>query len=111
MSLKWKLYLAQVRYIDRGQSKLRPVLALSEPVGKFKIVLVAPLYSTAVAEPLPGDVVLDNQTAELGIIRPSTVRLHRITAVSIIQLQEQLGEVPPRLRGVVDGALKDLLDL
>lgn len=109
--LKGNIYIVRVGFVESGATKLRPVIVLNEPVGRHKIVLVAPIYSSKSDHNLVGDVAASEDYATLGLIKPSTIRLHRMVSVLASDLKEQLGQAPPNTQKAIESALKELLKL
>ena len=79
---------------DVESEKTRPVVVLTEPVGKYQTVLVAPAYSKIPFALLASDLAVRANFAAFGLLRPSVIRLHRITELPLIVLAERLGSVP-----------------
>jgi mRNA-degrading endonuclease toxin of MazEF toxin-antitoxin module len=110
-SIKWNVYIAEIGFIENNSSKLRPVIVISEPVGDHNIVLVAPIYSAKYEHVLKGDITISDDYKDLGLVRPSTIRLHRIAPISTSDLKEQLGHAPLKIQESAIVELKKLLDL
>lgn len=109
--LQWNVYIANVNYVEGNGIKLRPVLVLNDPVGSYKIVLVAPIYSVKPDHKLMGDVSISDDRLDMGLIRPSTIRLHRIVSLPASDLKEQIGQTPPEFKNIIKSELRALLDL
>lgn len=107
--VQWNVYIAEVGFIENNTSKLRPVIAISEPVGEHNIVLVAPIYSAKVDHKLKGDIAIIDDYTNLGLVRPSTIRLHRIVSFPVSDLKEQLGQASPKVQNGVISELKKLV--
>jgi mRNA-degrading endonuclease toxin of MazEF toxin-antitoxin module len=110
--VQWGIYLARIGFIESGNTKIRPLLVLNEPVGVYGVVMVAPIYSTKDNHTLAGDIRINAlEGLSMGLIRPSTIRLHRIVAISIKDLEEMLGQAPTQLQSSVKENLKVLFNL
>ncbi len=90
MSLRWNIYTAKVIFAESEVTKLRPIIVLSETFGKHKILIVAPLYSTKPNHRLTGDITISEDYSNLGLLKPSTIRLHRMVSLPVSNLKEQL---------------------
>ncbi len=110
-SLRYTVHLAQIKFAESDQGKLRPIIVLSEPTGKFQTVLVVPVYSSVLTENLASDLAVDKtKLATYGLVKESTVRLHRITELPITSLLETLGRVPPADQPILHQKLQTLFD-
>ncbi len=110
-SIKWNIYIAEVGFIENNTSKLRPMIVISEQVGEHNIVLAAPIYSKKPDHELKGDIAIADNYKDLGLARPSTIRLHRIAPLITSDLKELLGRAPADIQQAVIVELKKLLDL
>jgi len=110
-SIQWNVYIAEIGFIENNTSKLRPVIVISEPVGDHNIVLAAPIYSVKYEHKLIGDIAIPDDYNDLGLVRPSTIRLHRIASLSTSDLKEQLGHAPAEIQKAAIVELKKLLDV
>ncbi len=91
-----EIFLARFPFSDRRQVKLRPVLALTPPIGSHDEVLVAYISSVVPAEPLPSDLLIDpddprHQLTNLKV--PSVLRLHKLATIQGQSLVRWLGEM------------------
>lgn len=105
---RYGVYLARVRFVESDRFKIRPVVTVSSPVGKYGIVSVLPVSSRELTE--DGDVALKLwRTA--GLIRESTVRIHRVLSIAQGDLQEEIGSLQTDDIASIKSALKKHLDL
>lgn len=109
--LQWNVYIARVGFVGGDGAKLRPVLVMNESVGEHKIIMVAPIYSTKSTRCLRGDVQITADQSVMGLIKPSTIRLHRMVALPVHDLKEQLGQAPTRVQSSLKEGLKELFKL
>ena len=109
--IQWNIYIAEIGFMENNTSKLRPVIAISEPVGEHNIVLVAPIYSIKPSHKLKGDIPVPDNYKDLGLIRPSTIRLHRITPLPSSYLKEKLGHASIEIQNTAIDELKKLFGL
>lgn len=82
------IYTARFPFLDAPESKIRPVVVLSKPYGKYHTVAIAPISSSAEREAV--DVALAGWRAA-GLLHPSVVRTHRLTAMLQSDLISELG--------------------
>lgn len=108
--IQWNIYIAEIGFIENNVSKLRPVIVISEPIGAHNVVLVAPIYSAKSEHKLKGDVAIPDAYNDLGLIRPSTIRLHRITSLTTSDLKEELGQAPVEIQKAAIAELNKLLN-
>jgi mRNA-degrading endonuclease toxin of MazEF toxin-antitoxin module len=101
-------------FLDNPEhSKRRPALALTKPLGKYKIVIIA-YITTHLDDALPSNVPLDLQENELsttGLAEPSVIMLHKIVGVVEGRVQGQLGMLPQRYESKVKTKLRQLFTL
>jgi mRNA-degrading endonuclease toxin of MazEF toxin-antitoxin module len=96
-----------------GQSKRRPALALTKPLGKYKIVIIA-YITTHLDDVLQSNVPLDLQEDELsttGLAEPSVIMLHKVVGVVEGRVQGQLGVLPQRYEAEIQAKLRQLFHL
>ncbi len=110
-TIQWNIYIAEIGFIENNISNLRPVLVISEPVGEHNIVLVAPIYSIKPNHKLKGDILILDNYKDLGLIRPSTIRLHRIAPLPSSDLKEQLGHASTEIQKAIRNELKKLFGI
>ncbi len=102
------LYLARVRFVESGGFKTRPVIVVSQASAVYGLVTVVPVFSAGHSEPI--DVTLKNWQ-KMGLIQPSIARVHRLTAMSKVDILEELGGLQPEDIKLIKQALKQHLDL
>ena len=89
-----KLVSVRFPYLDvPQQTKVRPALCLTKPLGKHQIVIIA-FITTQHEDILPTDVVLDTVDeafVQTGLKRPSVIRLHKLTSVTVESIQGEIG--------------------
>lgn len=109
--LRYTVQLVSIAYLEKDQFKIRPIVVLTEPTGTYKTVLVAPVYSQLPVDRLTSDIILLEDFSDYGLLRPSVIRLHRITEVLAADLKEQLGSVPVLDQAKLQNSLKNMFDL
>jgi mRNA interferase MazF len=109
-----QIYLASFPFGDTAGMKIRPVLALTEPVGPVPGVLVA-YISSVIPQPLmPSDILLDPTTNAHRFTNLKTVsalRLHKLATIHTSAVGRRLGTLPAITISEVDQKLRLLLRL
>jgi mRNA interferase MazF len=109
-----EIYLASFPFGDVAGMKLRPVLALTGPLGPIPGVLVAYISSVLPNPLLPSDIVLDPSTAEHAATKlktKSALRLHKLATIHANAIARRLGHLPAPTASDVDQRLRALLGL
>ena len=79
-----EIYLAKFPFGDAPGMKLRPVLALTGPLGPVPEILVAYISSVIPAQLLPSDLILDPTVPEFRLTNLKTLsalRLHKLATI------------------------------
>ena len=79
-----EIYLAKFPFGDAPGMKLRPVLALTGPLGPVPEILVAYISSVIPAQLLPSDLILDPTVPEFRLTNLkalSALRLHKLATL------------------------------
>lgn len=95
---------------NQRRFKPRPVLQLTKASGRFKILVAAYITSKEV-ELLESDIVVGDELEKTGLIRRSTIRLHKLTNVPLARVKGTLGELPRSRMAEVKRKLKMLFGL
>ena len=109
-----EVYLANFPFGDAPGMKLRPVVALTGPLGSVPEILVAYVSSVAPASALPTDIPLDPgqpDHASTGLKAVSVLRLHKLATIHARSIARRLGEVSPATRREIEERLRALLNL
>jgi mRNA interferase MazF len=107
-----KVVLVPFPFDDLSAVKVRPAVCLTEPLGRYRHVIVAFVTSQALGHGLPSDLVLHASHpdfARTGRRVASTVRLSRIMTVTTQLIIRELGELSPPLLSDVRQRLMALL--
>lgn len=75
---------ANFPFLEEVRFKKRPALALTQPVGKYKIVICAFITSKIPKEILNTDILIDSEGCEFektGLLNTSIIRLHKIASL------------------------------
>jgi mRNA interferase MazF len=94
--------------------KVRPAVCLSEPLGSYKHVVLAFITSLVPSTLESSDIRLlptNPQFEQTGLRVPSTIRLHRVIAVTKRLILRELGILPVDLQSVVQDQLRKIFSL
>lgn len=82
------VYIAKFPYLDSSEDKVRPVIVVGEPYGRYGIIAVVPVFSKLSMESVDFSV---NDWQDAGLLKPSIARVHRLTTLLLMDLGTQLG--------------------
>ena len=111
MAVKYKVVLAPFPFDDQKQSKVRPALCLTEPIGKFQHIVVAYISSQITNQKEESDIFIDSHSsdfAQTGLHVSSIIRLHRLMIIANRDIKRQLGELPLPLQNELQEKLRKL---
>jgi mRNA interferase MazF len=109
-----QLYLANFPFGDAPGMKLRPVLALTSPLGVVPEILVAYISSVVPSHLLDSDIILDPMLPEHAATKlksRSVLRLHKLATIHQTSVARHLGNLSPSVAAQVDQVLRDLLEI
>jgi len=107
-----EIYLAAFPFGDAPGMKLRPVLALTSPVGSIPEILVAYISSVVPTQLLPTDLIIDPAKPEFAgtrLKKISVLRLHKLATIHCSSLVRVLGGIESTTLAAVAMKLHDLL--
>ena len=96
-----------------GKVKNRPALCLTEPIGKYRHVIVAPITSKT-DRPVPTDVLLDQIEADFsstGLSKTSVIQLHKLVSLGENRLLGEVGSLSAAHDEAVHTKLRELFKL
>ena len=100
-----------IDYPEEG--KVRPALALTEPIGKYRIVIVA--FITSKIDDIQSTTVTlsldETGYKKTGLTKTSYIVLHKLTAVVPSKVIGEIGTLPEEYQQEVKNKLKVLLSL
>lgn len=102
------IYTAQFPFLDNNETKLRPVIVISQPQGRHNIVVIIPISSQIKRE---GPDIILQQWSSAGLIKPSVARLHRLTTMLQSDLIAELGELQSKDIKSLKDAIRTFLEL
>jgi len=108
--LKNNIYLTPFPFNEIDSSKVRPALCLTEPIGKYREVIIAYISSQVSNYTEPSDILLDKSYAKIGLIVPSVLKLHKLVTLPKSHLKKQLGKLTTELENEVDTKIKEIFD-
>ncbi len=109
-----KIVLIPFPFDNLSSAKVRPAVCLTNPVGKYRHVIVAFITSRIPDEILDSDLVLDTGKVgfhETGLRVSSTVRLHRLMTITTSIIRRELGKMPSKIQKEIDKKLKKMFSL
>ena len=102
-------------FLEKIKSKKRPALALTNPVGKYKIVICAFISSKIPKELLATDILIDSQSFDFektGLLNTSVIRLHKLASLQVNNyIFGKIGEIGLKQEKEVKQKLKILFNL
>lgn len=102
------VYTARFPFLENDKEKVRPIVVVSKPYGRYNIVIVVPVSASSEQEEV--DIKLqDRQIA--GLLRSSIARVHRLSALPQSEITSQLGVLSERDQANLLDAFRKLLDL
>ncbi|MEI6728950.1 MAG: type II toxin-antitoxin system PemK/MazF family toxin [bacterium] len=100
--LKFSIVGVAFPYADKlDQTKIRPVLCLTNSIGKFDEVIIAYITSKIPYEKLDSDLIIDKKDPEFentGLNHKSAVRLHKLMTISKAEIIGVIGVLPGDLQ-------------
>jgi mRNA interferase MazF len=96
----YQIVLVNFPFDDMSQTKVRPALCLTEPLGKKSHIVVAFISSQVPLELEPYDILVDSQHVnfeETGLHTSSVIHLQRLLSVPDKLLIRRLGVLPENL--------------
>jgi len=109
-----KIVLIPFPFDNLSSTKVRLALCLTEPVGKYRHIVVAFITSRIPDEILDSDLGLDTHSIgfhETGLRVSSTVRLHRLMTITTSIIRRELGKLPSQFQDEIDKKLKEMFNL
>lgn len=105
-----KILSVNFPFLDKpSKTKARPALALTKPLGKYKVVIVAFITSQLDDEFLT-DVKLED-TLMSGLTKPSRIVLHKLYSAEPEQILGELGTLSDKQEQEVKEKLRTLFSL
>jgi mRNA interferase MazF len=111
---KHKIVLIPFPFDDLTQSKVRPAVCLTEPLGSYRHVLVAFITSRVPPTLLASDLLIASNREDFaltGLRTTSVLRLHRMMTLTTAIIERELGYLPESLELEVKSRLRGLFGL
>jgi mRNA-degrading endonuclease toxin of MazEF toxin-antitoxin module len=102
------VYTAKFPFLEIDKEKVRPVIVVSKPYGRYNIVTVVPVSASTGQEEVDIELL---EWRKAGLIGPSIARVHRLSALLQSELTSQLGTLSEKDQANLLVALKKLLVL
>lgn len=102
-----KVVLVPFPFDDLTNSKVRPAVCLTEPIGEHRHAVLA-FISSQILRPEPTDIILDVNRegfSETGLKVSSILRLHRLVTLTTSLIQREPGYLSPSMRREVSAKL------
>jgi len=102
------VYTAKFPFLENEKQKVRPVIVVSKPYGRYSILTVVPVSASTGIEAVDIEIA---QWQDAGLIVPSIARVHRLSALLQSELTSQLGILSVKDQASLLNSLKKLLGL
>ncbi len=102
------VYTMQLPFLDMQAVKVRPVIVISKPHSKHRVVAIIPLSSKPQRE--DADVII-NHWKDAGLVKPSIARVHRLTTILQSDLLTELGQLTPRDITALKSSIRTFLSI
>jgi mRNA-degrading endonuclease toxin of MazEF toxin-antitoxin module len=102
------VYTAKFPFLENDKEKVRPVIVVTKPYGRYNIVTVIPVSASAEQEEVDIELL---KWQDAGLLEPSIARVHRLSALLQSELTSQLGVLSAKDETSLLKALKKLLGL
>ena len=93
---KGKIVLVLFPFDDLSMVKVRPAVCLTNPIGKYRHIILAYITSRIPTDLLATDIILDRAHPDFGIsglLKPSTIRLDTVMTVRTSLIRRELGQL------------------
>ncbi len=97
---------------DKSESKLRPVLCITDFVGKHNEVIVAYITTKIKDNRLNTDILVEenaNYFVETGLLKTSMIKLHKVTTITKSEITGKIGFLSKNLQKEVEIKFEKLL--
>lgn len=104
----YNVYTAQFPFLETSGAKLRPVVVISKPQGKYHIIAIVPISSK------PKETSVDTSIQhwqQAKLTRPSVTRVHRLTTILQADLVAYLGALSSVDARALQKSLRGFLNL
>ena len=108
-----KVVLVPFPFDDLSNSKARPAICLTDPIGPHAHIILAFISSKIPATHLETDILLNRESDKeiMGLRTNSIIRLHRMVTVSTDIIRRELGTTPPEIYEKIIAELRILFQL
>jgi len=112
--MRGKVVLVPFPFDDLSSAKVRPAVALTDPIPPHRHIVLAFVSSVIPSPLLPTDLLLDPtdpEFAQTGLRVRSVLRLHRLMTVTTAIIRRDLGDLSTRQLGDAEARLRLLFNL
>ncbi len=112
--MKYKIILVPFAFDDLSDTKVRPAVCLTNPVGIHRHLIIGFISSRIPTEILPSDIIVSANDTDFditGLHVTSTVRLHRLMTTSTRVIIRELGILPEQFQKRINDKLKLVFEL
>ena len=111
--IRGKVVLVPFPFDDLSDSKARPAVCLTDPIGPHAHIILAFISSKIPATHLETDILVNQKTDKeaMGLRVNSIIRLHRMVTVSTNIIRRELGSTPPEIQDEIIAELRTLFQL
>lgn len=109
--IKYKIVLVPFPFDDLSDSKVRPAVCLTEPVGEFNHIIIAFISSKIPDTVLNSDLVVrkgDEGFTQTGLSVASVIRLHKMVTIPSYLIKRELGSLSESIIQKIKLKIKDL---
>lgn len=113
-TMKGKIVLVRFPYDDSSDSKVRPALCLSDPIGMHRHVVLAHISSQAAADSMETDILIHQNQKEFdktGLKISSTIHLHQLVTIKTSIIQSELGSLPTYKKRELNKKIKKIFNI
>lgn len=112
--IRGKIVLVPFPFEDFSTRKVRPALCLSEPIGKFKHVIVA-FISSKISDQLEESEFEikpeEEEWQQTGLIVPSVLKLHKMVSLPQNLILRELGDFPDNKMEDIEKRIKMIFNI
>lgn len=108
--IRGKVVLVPFPFDDLSNSKARPAVCLTDPIGPHRHIILAFISSKIPATHLKTGILLHQESVKeaMGLRISSILRLHRMVTISSDIIRRELGSTPPEIHEKIIAELRTL---
>lgn len=112
--MKYKIVLVRYPFDDNSLYKIRPVLCITNSIGKYDEIVVCYITSQLIKNPVDTDIIIDYSHPEFsltGLKNISKIRIHKVMTINTTSIIGVLGYLPDDLSNKVVKNIKRLFQV